>query len=175
MSRKYLVLAGIVIALVLICMYIVIEHHVPLDSAVDYGVHVYTDKESYVIGDIVTFGIANDGNKTVTFPYGGPWELQKKEKEEWIKIGVAECGTDAEWRLRPGEKTGDPNVMDDEYKWDTSGKHRHTSIGAATQGNITLGHYRIVSYGIISDSDNFQNIDWQNRHLFIKEFTIENA
>jgi hypothetical protein len=161
MSRKYLVLAGIVIALVLICMYIV--YRAPLDSAVDYGVHVYTDKESYVIGDIVTFGIANDGTETVKFYHGAPWELQKKENGEWIQIG-SHCGYDVEWALSPGTKTGDPNVLDDEYKWDTSGKHRG-GAGVEVWGNITPGQYRIVSYGVINDTG----------HLFIKEFTIEAA
>ncbi|MEA2033118.1 MAG: hypothetical protein U9N41_06000 [Euryarchaeota archaeon] len=189
MSRKYLVLIGIVLASVLVCTYIVIEHHEPLNSAVDYAVHVdtgkkvhldvhvYTDKESYVIGDIVTFGIANDGNKTVMFSYGGPWEIHKEEKGEWIRIGMAEFGIDAEWRLRPGKKTGDPNVDEDESKWDTSGKHRHNKTDAAIRGNITLGRYRIVYSGIISDSgdsDDFQN--WrQKRYLFIKEFALQNA
>jgi hypothetical protein len=160
MSRKYLVLAGIVIAFVLICMYIV--YRAPLDSAVDSGVHVYTDKESYVIGDIVTFGIANDGTETVKFYHGGPWELQKKENEKWIKIGT-QGGYDAVWALRPGTKTGDIDGMGKEWRWDTSGKHRGT--GVMVRDKITPGQYRILFSGTINGTG----------HVFIKEFTIENA
>ncbi len=156
MNRRYLVLAGIVIAMILMGVYVVIEHYAvkgvyvhPLEQSIDRchtveGVYVYTDKESHVIGDIITFGIANEGNKTIVFPWGSPWELQK-ESGESIAVGG---GYEAFWRLKPGQRTGDPRVMNKEYKWDTS--------------DLTPGRYRIVFY----DADD---------HVFIKEFTIKNS
>ncbi len=160
MNSRYLVLAGIVIAMILMGVYVVIEHYAvkevyvySLQQSIDRchtveGVYVYTDKESYVIGDIITLGIANEGNKTIVFPWGTPWELQKKENGEWISLGARGAGYDAFWRLKPGQRTGDPRVMDKEYKWDTS--------------DLTPGRYRIVFY----DADD---------HVFIKEFTIKNS
>ena len=143
MSRKHLVLTGIVLASVLICMYIVIEHHEPLDSAVGSGVHIYTDKESYIIGEIVTFGIANEGTAGFSYSYDLPGEIVKKEKGEWRRLHAdvqPQYACDAAWNLHPGKKTGDIDVEHDECRWDT-GKHL----------NLTPGRYAIAWGGMMKE------------------------
>ena len=157
MSRKYLVLTGIVLALALICMYIVIEHHEPLDSAVGSGVHIYTDKESYVIGEIVTFGIANEGNETAEFFFEGTGKIMKKEKGGWRMIHAdvqPQYAYESTWSLDPGKKTGDIDVEHDECRWDT-GKHH----------DLTPGRYAIMWAGSVNET----------LYIFMKEFTLKNA
>lgn len=152
-----LVGTGIVLSLALICMYIVIVHHEPLNSAVGSGVHIYTDKESYVIGEIVTFGIANEGNETAEFYYEGTGVIMKKEEEGLRRIHAdvqPQYAWESTWNLHPGKKTGDIDVEHDECRWDT-GKHH----------DLTPGRYAIVWAGSVNET----------LYIFMKEFTLKNA
>lgn len=104
---------------------------------------IFTENRSYRIGDVVTFGVINKGDKEGCFPYSGPLDIQMKTNNTWIsaRSTFIPC-TDyppwgnEHWCLQPGEKKT--------YWWDTRGEKCESWLEEKNMTAAPPGRYRIV-------------------------------
>ena len=142
------------------------------------GTYVFTDRNTYRIGDVVEFGIVNCGDERIMFAHPSPWLI-----ERWIanaSWGTPENDTDGTWEmvghvagfvqtmawpLHPGEtETTRWNTTD----WNTPEWGREVR---PVDDNATLipGTYRIRYPWIgISPGDRIQYVE--DNLNFTKEF-----
>jgi hypothetical protein len=105
------------------------------DPTVARNVTIYTDKDVYSLGEDVTFGIKNIGNRDYSFGSSEPWSLEIFENGTWVTIFSA-GGVQAFEQFPPGAKR--------ERKWDTG-----AIPGSSIPLEVKPGRYR-VNFGVES-------------------------
>ncbi len=136
-----------------------------LDPSRQSGVRIFKSAESICNGDVLTFGLINEGNSTIIFGGGDPFWIQFDYNGTWGDIFDG-GGTQGFWRLTPGNKTGRKWKFSDDGGWATLYEFYNKS-GPLQEFTIRPGLYRIIFLGRDYETNEHFNIS--------TEFTIKDC